>query len=246
MKTALLVRKLEQFRKLSENDKAALEAAGGKVVDYRPREDIIVQGDSPDEVHLLMDGWACRYKIMPDGARQIMAFLIPGDLCDVQVTLLDRMDHSIGALSACKVLFLPRQQLSDLMHDHEHLSRALWWSTLVDEAVLREWLVNLGGRAADQRLAHLICEMLFRSRAVGLANENNYEMPLTQEELADTMGMTPVHMNRCFQTLRGEGLINTQGKRIFIDDLDKLMAFSEFDPIYLHQVRRTPDTTCHI
>jgi CRP-like cAMP-binding protein len=112
---------------------------------------------------------------------------------------------------------------------------ALWWSTLVDEAVLREWLVNIAGRQSEQRLGHLICEMLLRSKAVGLTDGDNFEMPLTQEELADSMGMTPVHMNRCFQALRGHGLITTNGKRIVIDDLRKLVAFSEFDPIYLHQ-----------
>lgn len=222
---------------MSDADKAALEAAGGKVVDYAPRQDIIVQGDNPHDAHLLLDGWAGRYKLMPDGGRKIMAFVIPGDLCDVHVALLDQMDHSIGALSACKVLFLPRQKLNEMMDASPELSRALWWSTLVDESVLREWLVNLGGRPASQRIGHLICEMLLRCRAVGLANENNFEMPLSQEELADTMGMTPVHMNRCLQELRGGGLITSQGRRIFIDDLDALMAFSGFDPIYLHQIR---------
>lgn len=235
MKTALLVRKLAQFTTLSASDEAVLEAAGEEVITYASKQDIMSQGSVPDSVHLVMEGWAARYKTLPNGSRQIMALLIPGDLCDVQVTLLDKMDHSIGALTPCKVLHLSRKKLADLMRSSEQLQRALWWSTLVDEAILREWLVNLAGRPASQRLGHLICEMLLRSKAVGLGYENNFEMPLSQEELADTMGMSSVHMNRSLQDLRGQGLINSQGKRIFINDLAALMAFSGFDPIYLHR-----------
>lgn len=236
MKTTPLIRKLEQFQKLSGEDKQALEAAAGEAVDIAPKQDMISQGDRPEHVHLLLEGWACRYKIMRNGDRQIMAYLIPGDLCDVHVTLLDRMDHSIGSLSACKILTFPRQRLADVMQQNEGLLRALWWSTLVDEAILREWLVNMASRPSEKRLGHLICEMIHRARAVGLTEDDSFEMPLTQEELADTMGMTPVHMNRCFQMLRGEDLITTQGKRVIIVSLKRLMEFSEFDPIYLHQV----------
>jgi CRP-like cAMP-binding protein len=235
MKTLPLTCKLEHFIALSDVEKQAIEDATSEVKDFAPKQDIISQGDSPEDVHLLLEGWAGRYKILAEGERQIMAYLIPGDLCDVHVTLLDRMDHSIAALSACKVLCIPRQRMTDLMRQHENISKALWWSTLVDEAVLREWLVNIGRRRADMRLGHLICEMLLRAKAVGLTHDDNFEMPLSQEELADTMGMTPQHMNKCFQILRGEGLITSKGKYIFIDDLEKLMSFSGFDPLYLHQ-----------
>jgi len=232
-----LILKLEQFQELSAEDKHALEAAAGETVTYGPKQDVIHQGDRPDHVHLLLEGWACRYKIMRNGDRQIMAYLIPGDLCDVHVTLLDRMDHSFGALSACRILTFPRQSLADLMQVNGRLLRALWWSTLVDEAILREWLVNVASRPSEKRLGHLICEMIHRAKAVGLTDDHSFELPVTQEELADTMGMTPVHMNRCFQTLRGQGLITTDGRRIIIDDLERLMAFSEFDPMYLHQIK---------
>ena len=237
MKIDHLVRKLEQFGPLCDDDKAALENAAADIVEYAAKQDIISQGDRPVHVHLLLEGWACRYKILPDGERQIMAFLIPGDLCDIHVTLLDRMDHSISALSACKLLSLPLEYLSGLMRKNDRLSRALSWTTLVDEAILREWLVNLGRRQSEKRLGHLICEMLLRSKAVGLSDGNSFEMPLTQEELADTMGLTPQHMNKCFQTLKGKGLISTQRKQLFVENFEKLVAFSEFDPTYLHQMR---------
>jgi CRP-like cAMP-binding protein len=233
-----LIAKLEQFRKLTPEDCEALEDAVVRVTDYAAREDIIQQGEKPDFVHLLLEGWAGRYKILAEGERHIMAYLIPGDLCDIHVTLLNQMDHSIGALSPCKVALISLEKMMRILDTREDLSRALWWSALVDEATLREWLVTLGARPADKRIAHLICEMLLRTRAVGLSTDDSFELPLTQQELSDTMGMTVVHMNRMLQELRGRNLIESKGKRMIIKDLAALMEFSGFDPLYLHQVAK--------
>ena len=106
----------------------------------------------------------------------------------------------------------------------------------MDEAISREWLVNLGRREADKRVGHLICEMLLRSKAVGLTTDDSFVVPLTQEQLGDTMGLSAVHMNRTLQKLRGDGLITSDGKRIVVHDYFKLAEFSGFDPIYLHQM----------
>ena len=240
MQTTPLLAKLEQFAKLSDADKQALENIAQAVTHHEPKEDIISQGDRPTGVHLLLEGWAGRYKILPEGERMIMAYLIPGDLCDVNVMLLEQMDHSIGALSACTVLHFPRDRLAELMGKNERISRALWWASLVDEAILREWLVNIGRRSADVRTAHLICEMLLRCKAVGLTDDNSFDLPLTQEQLADTMGLSAVQMNRSLQALRGEGLIEHHGRRVTIDDLPRLMEYASFDPVYLHQIYAKP------
>lgn len=230
-----LIRKLEQFAKLTEADKQILENSVSHVAEYGPREDVISQGEKPDHVHLLLEGWAARYKILPNGERQIMAYLIPGDLCDVHVALLRQMDHSIGTLSRCKIAFVPDRAISTIIEEHPRLSKALWWATLVDEAISREWLVSMGRRQADKRVGHLLCEMMLRSRAVGLTDDDSFDLPVTQEELADTLGLSHVHMNRTFQKLRGDGWITTDGKRVVIKDLPALMEFSDFDRIYLHQ-----------
>jgi CRP-like cAMP-binding protein len=230
-----LIRKLEQFTELRRGDKQALRDGVSKVVEFAPREDIIRQGDRPDSVHLLLTGWAARYKLRLGGEHPIMAYLIPGDLCDVHITVLKEMDHAIGALSACEVAYFPRDHLFRLMTERPQLGLALWWATLVDEAILREWLVNIGTRQAPQRLAHLICEMLLRSRAVGLTQDDSFELPLTQEQLGDSLGTSTVHVNRTLQELRSQGLIATDGKRIVVQDLEALMAFCDFDPLYLHQ-----------
>lgn len=233
--------KLEQFTPLTAEDKDALRAAVTTIEAFAPRQDIVSEGARPDGVHLLLEGWAGRYKTLEDGARHTMAFLIPGDLCDVQITLLDVMDHSIGALSSCRVATFGRETLATLMGENERLGAALMWATLVDEAILREWLVNLGGRKADRRLAHLLCEMLLRTQAVGQSANGKFEVPLTQEQLADSLGMSPVHVNRTLQDLRARQLIRWEGKHVRIEDVEQLMAFAGFDPTYLHQVRSRTD-----
>jgi CRP-like cAMP-binding protein len=232
-----LIRKLECFSALSDSDKSRLRDAARDVRTYGPRQDIIQEGDRPDEVHLMLDGWATRYKLLSNGDRPILAYLIPGDLCDLHVALLDEMDHSIGTLSPCRVALIPRARIEELLQDGP-LARALWWSTLVDEAILREWLVTTAHRPANQRIAHFICEMLLRSKAVGLTDDDTFELPITQEELGDTMGLSTVHVNRTLQELRGKGLIESKGKLVVIDDLERLMRFADFNPNYLHGHQR--------
>jgi CRP-like cAMP-binding protein len=239
METDRLIRKLEQFHSLSAEDKGTLNDSIHAVSDFKPGEDIIGIGERPDDVHLIIEGWAGRYKILPEGERHIMAYLIPGDFCDAHVALLRRMDHSIGALSQCKVAFMPRDKITAIINNHRQLAQALWWATLVDEAILREWLVTRT-RRADKRVAHLICEMLLRAKAVGLTDDDSFELPLTQETLGDTMGLSTVHMNRTLQELRGHDLITSEGRRIIVHDIERLKQFADFDPLYLHQEQGRP------
>ena len=206
----------------------------GDIRSYRAKQDLIKEGDRPQAVFLLLEGWACRYKIMPDGRRQIMAYLVPGDLCDVHIFILRQMDHSMALLSNARVAAIPRQQMITLFEERPNLARALWWSTLTDEAVLREWLVNIGQRDARERIAHLLAELWLRLRMVGLTNGGSFDLPLTQSDLGDTLGLTPVHVNRMLQRLRMEGLIDLSRGRLHIPDVPKLMAVTRFEPNYLH------------
>lgn len=230
-----LITKLEQFTKLSDEDRRRVEDSVHDVRHFEANQDIILEDERPDSVHLLLEGWAARYKDLPRGERSIMAYLIPGDLCDIHIALLDAMDHSIGTVSPAKIAFIPRRRIEELMSGGSTLSRALLWSTLVDEAILREWLVNMGRRSAEKRLAHFICEMLVRSKAVGLTEDDSFDLLPTQEQLSETLGITPVHTNRMLQELRARNLISSDGRRITVKDLDRLMAFSDFNPNYLHQ-----------
>ncbi|WP_232491807.1 Crp/Fnr family transcriptional regulator [Novosphingobium kaempferiae] len=227
------IRKLEHGAKLTEEDREVLRAVSSVTRPLHARQDVIGEGEPPFDVHLVMEGLACRYKLLPDGKRQIVALFLPGDICDLHVQILGWMDHSIGTLTACRLAELSPATV-DRLTANPRINRALWWGTLVDEATLREWLVNMGQRSADRQLAHLICELLMRYRLVGLAEGNSFMLAMTQEELADTAGLTTVHVNRMMRALRKSGLIVIEGQRISVPDVLALAQFCDFDANYLH------------
>lgn len=229
-----LIRKLESFQELTNEDRGALNALVPRFKHVGPRTDLIKEGDPPEDIHLILDGYACRYKILPDGQRQIMAYLVPGDFCDLNVFILDQMDHNIGTVSACQVVDIPRQSIEVVMANRPRITQALWWCALVDEAILREWLVNIGGRPANQRISHLLCELLLRLEAVGGVQNNSYAFPFTQADIADTMGLSNVHVNRTIQELKALGLITLKRRLLTILDVERLKAYCGFNPNYLH------------
>ena len=230
-----LIAKLGRFVPLNEEERDALAHVSRNGRRMNRGTDLITEGDKPVAVFLLLEGWAYRYKSMIDGGRQIMAYLIPGDLCDVQIFLFEAMDHSIGLLSDALVVKIPAAEMLDLMDRYPRIERALMWATLVDEATLREWLLNVGQRDALQRLAHLFCELCVRLKVVNLVDSSKtFSLPLTQSELADTTGMTTVHVNRSLQRLRQEGLIVMKAGKLTIVDFDRLAEVAGFTPNYLH------------
>jgi CRP-like cAMP-binding protein len=229
-----LFRKLANFASLSAEEANALQECCGDVRVFAPGEDMIAQGDRTGGVRLLLDGFACRYKVLEDGRRQIVAYFVPGDLCDLRVFILKRMDHSIGALAASRVAIIAPDDILRLTSQFPNLTRALWWCTLVEEAIAREWIVNIGQRNARERMGHLFCELLFRFRAVGLSQGNSCTLPLTQVELAETLGLSSVHVNRTLQELRRQKLITLEGGTLTIEDFDKLKEVTFFNPDYLH------------
>jgi CRP-like cAMP-binding protein len=235
-----LIRHLEQFGPLTEAEKQALEEAATRVRVFGPDQDLVSDGDRPTDCNLILSGFACTYKLLPDGRRQIMSFQIPGDICDLQGFFLGEMDHAIGTLTAGTVAIIPHEELLDLTETYPRIARALSQSTLVDAAIFREWMVGLGRRSAYARVAHLLCEMGLRLQAVGLSQNGCYDLPVTQAELADALGLTGVHINRTLQQLRHEGLIILRGGTVTLSDPEGLKRAGEFDPGYLH-VGRTND-----
>lgn len=229
------IRKLERYVRLSADEKSALlEASSASVRRVGAREDIIREGDRPRHVNLILDGFACRYKVLEDGRRQIVGFFAPGDLCDQRVFVLKSMDHSISSISPVSLAELPADTLTGLTDRFPRIARALWWMTLVDESVSREWVMNIGQRSALERMAHLICELFLRLKCVGLTDENSCELPMTQTELADALGLSAVHTNRTLQELRTAGLIVWKGRKLTIPDFDLLAGAALFSAHYLH------------
>ncbi len=229
-----LIRKLERFGFLTDEERQVLKDAIARVRDYRPREDIVREGDAPSESCIILQGFACRYNQLPDGQRQITAFHIPGDFADLHSFLLKKMDDGVMALTPCKVALVPHQALKEITKNYPWLTRVLWFTTLVDGAIHREWMTTLGRMEARERIAHFICEMRLRLQTIGLTTDDSYEQPINQTAIGDAFGVSTVHTNRVLQDLRADGLITSEGKTLIINDWERLQQVAQFQSDYLH------------
>jgi CRP-like cAMP-binding protein len=229
-----LVTKLERRDQLSAEERRVLEGAVARVRDVKADEDIVREGDEPSESSVMLEGFSARYKILSNGRRQITALHVLGDFVDLHSFLLGKMDHGVVALTPCRVGVVPHEELRAITERYPHLTRLLWLSTLIDGAIHREWLVAMGRRSALGHTAHLICELFLRLQAVGQVDGTTMQLPITQAELGDTLGISTVHVNRVVQELRNQGLITWRGEKLTIDDWDALRNAAEFDPTYLH------------
>ncbi|GJE68633.1 Crp/Fnr family transcriptional regulator [Methylorubrum podarium] len=232
-----LILRLRYGADLDAGDRAMLADLSRGRRTLEPQQDIVRAGDRAAGVHLVLEGYAFRYKLINDGQRQILGLLLPGDFCDLQSIVLGPSDHYIAALTACTVADIPQERVDALVFRDSRLARALWWATLVDESILREWLASMGQRSADKRIAHLFCELLLRQQLVGAAGERECPLPLTQPMLADILGITTIHVSRILRDLRLAGLIQLKDRRLLVPDVARLRTFCDFDPTYLHLVR---------
>ena len=236
----VLIRKLEIFVALADRDRDILERVCSNARLVSAKTDLEVEGEPPKGVHVLLSGIACRYKILRSGSRRIVAFLLPGDLCDLHGLLLARMDHSLGTLSDCKLASIPNAAVDEIIDGYPTVTRAVACSSLAVEAISREWLVNNCGRDAPECLGHLLCELYHRFSAVGMVEAGRYSLPITQTDLGDAIGNSSVHVSRTLQVLRKEKLINLSKGSVDILDLARLESFSDFRPGYLHLYRQRP------
>jgi CRP-like cAMP-binding protein len=229
-----LIRKLESVFRLSGPERTAIDNLPMQVANLRADQDIVREGDRPSRCFVVLEGFVCAFKVTAEGKRQILAFYVPGDTPDTQSLHLRVLDFSLGTITPCKVGFIQHESLRDLCDRFPRLASAFWRDTLIDAAIFREWVLNIGRRQAYARMAHVFCEILTRLRAVGLADDHVCEFPITQVELADATGLSGVHANRIVQELRADGLIELQGGRLKVLDWERLKDAGEFDPAYLH------------
>lgn len=229
-----LVRKLDATTGLTEEETRAILELPLTVRELRADQDIVSIGDVPSQCSIILDGWACRYKMVSGGDRQIMSFHLPGDMVDAQSLFLKTMDHSIASITPLKLAQIQHRDLHDLLRRFPNIGMAVTRDILVDAAIFREWLVGVGRRSAHQRIAHIFCEMATKARVVGLADDPTYPWPVTQEELADALGLSSVHVNRVLSDLKGWGLVSLTRKSFITEDWDGLAALGQFDPHYLH------------
>jgi CRP-like cAMP-binding protein len=229
-----LITKLEQHGPLSDEEKQVLQQITSRMTVYKPHEEVVPEGSTQSHSSLVLEGFAARHQHLADRKRQITAFHVPGDFMDLHSFLLKKMEDGVGALTRCKVAAVPHRDLREITKNYPYLTRVLWFTTLVDAAVHRTWMITLGRMGARERVAHFLCEMHDRLEAVDLTKEHSYELRITQQELSDAFGLTGVHVNRILQELRGEGLITSRGKTVIINDWESLQKEGQYNPDYLH------------
>jgi len=226
--------KLRARGDLSQEEEQAIRAAISEYRDYPADCTIIAAGVEVDHSTLLLDGFMCRYKDLRNGQRQITELHVPGDFADLHSFTLKYLDHDIMTLTPCRAAIVPHENLRRITEQFPHLTRLYWFGTNVDAAIHREWELSLGRRTARGKLAALFCELQLRLQVVGLADEQGYDLPLTQTDLAECTGLTNVHVNRTLKELREAGLVEVQGGRVAILNLADLRRAGEFDPRYLY------------
>tara|TARA_R110002033_G_scaffold48042_2_gene93820 strand:+ start:37047 stop:37790 length:744 start_codon:yes stop_codon:yes gene_type:complete len=219
---------------LSESEKQVLEDAVGRCVILPAREVLIRKGELAERSTYLVEGYMLRYIDGIDGDRQIVCVHVPGDFVDLHGFAMKRLDHDVCALGEAKIAYVPHKTLSDIMRNEPHLARILWFSTLLDAAMHREWIFRLGRLSAKERLAHFICELHTRMAFVGLVENNILRVPLTQQDLADICGISPIHINRVAAELREAEIATLARPMLHIHDLQALKDMCQFDGSYLY------------
>lgn len=230
----IMIAKFEKRARLEQSDRDALLALPYRVQTIEANRYIVREGSLPVHSALILDGLAFRQKLTPNGARQIVSVQVSGDFVDLEGSLLRTADHNVQALTRCEVATVPSDAIREIVLAHPRVAHAMWIDTLIDGAIFREWIVNIGRRDARTRLAHLFCEFAKRLEVAGLSNESGYEFPMTQEQLADATGLTAVHVNRSLKTLENEGLIKRERRFVRIPDWEKLRRMADFNETYLH------------
>jgi len=231
--TNALIRKLGHLIELTDDERTALMLLALNTRHIGSRQDLVREGERLRSVHLVMEGFACRYKILSGGKRQITDYLLPGDMTDLDLAMVGTMDHTIATVSPCSLVEIPPGVLDDLAAKHPRIICGMRRIGMVEKAILRERIACMGQRSADSQLAHLLCELLIRLQMVGQASDNSYRLPLRQQDIGDTLGISLVHANRMLQQLRDQQLITLDGRQLVIHDVDALKKWAQFRPDYL-------------
>lgn len=222
---------------LSDEEQRVLEDAIGSVRQVAARKQIVRAGVIIDTSTLLLEGFVCRYMDDRDGQRQLVAVHVPGDFIDLHAFPMRRLDHDIATLGPVKIACYDHRTLETITERYPHLTRKLWFSTLLDAAMHREWIFRLGRLGADGRVAHLFCELNERLEMVGLAVDGQFTLPMTQPDIAEACGLTGVHVNRVLRALREKNLLTFKANEVRILDRKALAAVGEFEPDYLYGSR---------
>jgi CRP-like cAMP-binding protein len=239
---APMVQKLSLWTDLGPGDCEQIYQLPHQVRHIDAGQYLVWDGDKPQNACLLLSGFAYRHKSAGNGGRQILSIHMKGDLVDLQNSLLGTADHNVQMLTTGDVALLPIQPLRELAFRHPMIGMAMWYETLVEGSIFREWTLNIGRRDARTRIAHLLCEFALRMEVAELGGTASYVLPITQEQLADAVSLTPVHVNRTLKKLEEDGLISRTKRMITMLDWKALVSVADFEPRYLHLDRQNFQT----
>jgi CRP-like cAMP-binding protein len=229
-----LIRRLQTISAIDEQDVATIRSLPIDIRTYGPGQAAVRDGERPTACCLLAEGFCIRSKTTWEGRRQILSIHIPGEIPDLQNLYLHMMDHDLVTLTECTLGFIPHGALKDIVRRRPNVAEVLWRDTLIDAAMFREWIVNVGQRPAASRLAHIVVELRARLNVIGRGEGGRVEMPLTQEQIGEAMGITPIHANRIIRQLREDGVLEFHRGDVTILDERKLEELAHFDDRYLH------------
>ena len=232
---AALRHKMNRLAKLGDDDNYALACLQFLPETIRANRYLVREGDRVDRCCIVVEGYACRDKLVRKGERQIVSFHMRGDLLDLQHSLLPIADHNLTAITDVTVGWIAGETLLELAQKHPRIAQAFMKDSLIDASISREWVLNVGRRDAKTRVAHMICEFVTRRQNLGIASEAPVSLPFTQQQIGDATGLTAVHVNRMLRALREEGAFDHGDRFLKIADWQKLRAIGEFNPAYLHQ-----------
>ncbi|UKJ72548.1 Crp/Fnr family transcriptional regulator [Azospirillum brasilense] len=232
-----LGRKITSYMSLTDEEKSFLNELERNVTRHGSRSDLLQQGERYGCVRVMRKGWAIRHKALPDGRRQVVNFVLPGDIIGFYCNLFETADHGVTTLTPAEVANFQPERIIELFKLFPRLAAALAWSGAKEEAIIAERLLSVGRRTALERTAHLIVELLRRLSIVGLVEEGRFTLPVTQEILADALGLSIVHINRTLRRLRDIGLIDLAGQQITVHDVKQLASVGQFDELYLHLIQ---------
>ena len=236
IETRPLVRKLSSFVALSEAGLGVLESLHKRRRTFVAGRDLVHQGQTDQVAYILISGWACSYKLLADGQRQIVDFQIPGDFLGLRSVVLHISDHSVEPVTDIEVTEVHLSDLMGVFSSTPRLATAVFWAVSRDEAMVVEHLVNIGRRDAEERVAHFLLELGARLALVGLGSKAGYACPLTQYLMADALGLSSVHINRVLRKLREAGMVSFRDGFVTFNNYDRLVEFADFERTYLDQI----------
>jgi CRP-like cAMP-binding protein len=229
-----LAAKLSCFAPLTQTDLGVLARICSHQERFSAGINLLNEGEPPRSAFVMTQGLACRYRVLADGSRQILTFLLPGDFFDLHAFLLKAMDHSVVTLMPTRLAAIRRETVTTLIANHPRIAAAIWRSEIQEAAIMRERIVMLGRHNARARIAYILCELVWRERLVGVSEDHAMRLPLTQADIADTLGLTPVHVNRVLQEFRRDRLITLSHRQLVLQDMDRLQSLAELTSDYLH------------